>query len=118
MVPGLVTVFLLNIVAVWNNYFLPLIIFTRSSAYPLTVGLALLAQGAGTGSKGGLVPVLIAGGLVTVIPVILLFVLLQRYFRADLLTEGAPPDEAAKPRQASPDEQPGQQPRQAKPRKA
>ena len=85
MVPGLVTVFLLNIVAVWNNYFLPLIIFTRSSAYPLTVGLALLAQGAGTGSKGGLVPVLIAGGLVTVIPVILLFVLLQRYFRADLL---------------------------------
>ncbi|HET6193843.1 MAG TPA: ABC transporter permease subunit, partial [Trebonia sp.] len=28
MVPGLVTVFLLNIVAVWNNYFLPLIIFT------------------------------------------------------------------------------------------
>jgi multiple sugar transport system permease protein len=31
------------------------------------------------------VPVLIAGGLVTVIPVILLFVLLQRYFRADLL---------------------------------
>jgi multiple sugar transport system permease protein len=85
MVPGLVTVFLLNIVAVWNNYFLPLIIFTRSSAYPLTVGLALLAQGAGTGSKGGLAPVLIAGGLVTVVPVILLFVLLQRYFRADLL---------------------------------
>jgi multiple sugar transport system permease protein len=89
MVPGLVTVFLLNIVAVWNNYFLPLIIFTRSSAYPLTVGLALLAQGAGTGSKGGLVPVLIAGGLVTVIPVILLFVLLQRYFRADLLRGSA-----------------------------
>ena len=57
MVPGLVTVFLLNIVAVWNNYFLPLIIFTRSSSYPLTVGLALLAQGAGTGTKGGLVPV-------------------------------------------------------------
>ena len=85
MVPGLVTVFLLNVVAVWNNYFLPLIIFTRSSSYPLTVGLALLAQGAGTGSKGGLVPVLIAGGLVTVIPVVLLFVLLQRYFRADLL---------------------------------
>ena len=85
MLPGLVTVFLLNVVAVWNNYFLPLIIFTRSSSYPLTVGLALLAQGAGTGSKGGLVPVLIAGGLVTVIPVIVLFLLLQRYFRADLL---------------------------------
>ena len=89
MLPGLVTVFLLNVVAVWNNYFLPLIIFTHSSSYPLTVGLALLAQGAGTGTKGGLVPVLIAGELVTVIPVVLLFVLLQRYFRADLLRGSA-----------------------------
>jgi multiple sugar transport system permease protein len=85
MVPGLVTVFLLNVVTVWNNYFLPLIIFTRSSSYPLTVGLALLAQGAGTGSKAALVPVLIAGGLVTVIPIVALFLVLQRYFRADLL---------------------------------
>ena len=89
MVPGLVTVFLLSVVAVWNNYFLPLIIFTRNSSYPLTVGLALLAQGAGTGTKAGLVPVLIAGGLVTVVPVVLLFVVLQRYFRADLLRGSA-----------------------------
>ncbi|MCU1493172.1 MAG: binding-protein-dependent transport system inner rane component [Acidimicrobiaceae bacterium] len=85
MVPGVVTVLLLSIVAVWNNYFLPLIIFTHNSSYPLTVGLALLAQGASSGTKGGLVPVLIAGGLVTIIPVIVLFVFLQRYFRGDLL---------------------------------
>lgn len=85
MLPGLVTVLLLNVVAIWNNYFLPLIIFTRNSSYPLTVGLAALAQGAETGSKGQLVPVLIAGGLVTVAPVIVLFVFLQRYFRGGLL---------------------------------
>jgi multiple sugar transport system permease protein len=85
MVPGLVTVLLLSVVAVWNNYFLPLIIFTHNSAYPLTVGLASLSQGAETGSKGQLVPVLIAGGLVTVIPIIVLFVFLQRYFRGGLL---------------------------------
>jgi multiple sugar transport system permease protein len=86
MVPGLLTILLLSIVAVWNNYFLPLIIFTKSSAYPLTVGLASLAQGAETGSKGQLVPVLLGGGLVTVVPVILLFLVLQRYFRAGLLS--------------------------------
>ncbi len=85
MVPGLITVLLLNVVAIWNNYFLPLIIFTHNSAYPLTVGLAALAQGAETGSKGQLVPVLIAGGLVTVVPIILLFLFLQRYFRGGLL---------------------------------
>ena len=39
MVPGLMTVLLLSVVAVWNNYFLPLIIFCKNSLYPLTVGI-------------------------------------------------------------------------------
>ncbi|MBO0883719.1 MAG: carbohydrate ABC transporter permease, partial [Mycobacterium sp.] len=37
MVPGLMTVLLISVVAVWNNYFLPLIIFTRNDLYPVTV---------------------------------------------------------------------------------
>ena len=85
IVPGLVTVLLLSVVAVWNNYFLPLIIFSRNSAYPLTVGLASLSHAAETGSKSQLVPVLITGGLVTVIPLIALFVLLEKYFRRGAL---------------------------------
>ncbi|MGH8891006.1 MAG: carbohydrate ABC transporter permease [Acidothermaceae bacterium] len=85
MVPGLVTVLLLSVVAVWNNYFLPLIIFSRNSSYPLTVGLASLSHAAETGSKAQLVPVLIAGGLVTIAPLILLFFLLEKYFRRGAL---------------------------------
>jgi len=85
MVPGLVTVLLLSVVAVWNNYFLPLIIFSRNSSYPLTVGLASLSHAAETGSKAELVPVLIAGGLVTITPLILLFFLLEKYFRRGAL---------------------------------
>jgi multiple sugar transport system permease protein len=84
-VPGLVTVLLLTVVAVWNNYFLPLVIFSRSSLYPLTVGLSSLSQAAETGSQAQAVPVLIAGGLVTVLPLILLFLLLERYFRGGAL---------------------------------
>jgi multiple sugar transport system permease protein len=80
-VPGLVTVLLLTVVAVWNNYFLPLVLFSRSSLYPLTVGLSTLSQAAETGSQAAAVPVLIAGGLVTVLPLIALFLLLERYFR-------------------------------------
>jgi multiple sugar transport system permease protein len=84
-VPGLMTVLLLTVVAVWNNYFLPLIIFSKNGLYPLTVGLASLSQAAETGSKADLVPILIAGGLVTVLPLIALFLLLERYFRAGAL---------------------------------
>jgi len=84
-VPGLVTVFLLTLVAIWNNYFLPLMIFSKSKFYPLTVGLSALSRAAETGSKADVVPVLITGGLVTILPLIVLFVLLQRYFRGGLL---------------------------------
>ena len=83
--PGLVTVLLITIVAIWNNYFLPLIIFSRNSLYPLTVGLASISASAQTGSKADLVPVLITGGLVTVVPLILLFLVLERYFRGGIL---------------------------------
>lgn len=83
--PGLTTVFLISVVAIWNNYFLPLIIFSRSSLYPLTVGLADLSQAAETGSRADLVPVLITGGLITVVPLVVLFLLLERYFRGGVL---------------------------------
>lgn len=83
--PGLMTVLLISIVAIWNNYFLPLIIFSKSSLYPLTVGLSALSNAAETGTKAELVPVLITGGLVTVVPLILLFLLLERFFRGGML---------------------------------
>jgi multiple sugar transport system permease protein len=84
-VPGLMTVLLITVVAVWNNYFLPLIIFSKNSLYPLTVGLSSVSAAAESGTKADLVPVLITGGLVTVLPLIVLFLLLERYFRAGAL---------------------------------
>ena len=85
IVPGLLTVLLLTVVAVWNNYFLPLVLFSRNGLYPLTVGLSALSQAAETGTKAELVPVLIAGGLVTVLPLIALFLVLEKYFRGGAL---------------------------------
>jgi multiple sugar transport system permease protein len=85
MVPGLVTVLLLSFVAVWNNYFLPLIIFSRSSLYPLTVGLGLLSQHAEANGTSAFVPLVVVGALVTILPLIVLFLVLQRYWRSGLL---------------------------------
>jgi len=85
MVPGLMTVLLLSIVGVWNNYFLPLIIFSQNQLYPLTVGLGLWSQRAQNSGNAELFPLVVIGGLVTIVPLIALFLVLQRYWRSGLL---------------------------------
>ena len=42
MVPGLVTIFLFQFVAVWNNFLLPFIMLSDENKFPLTVGLYTL----------------------------------------------------------------------------
>jgi len=85
MLPGMMTVLLLNVVGVWNNYFLPLIIFSQNHLYPLTVGIGLWSQRAQNSGNTELFPLVVIGGLVTIAPLIALFLLLQRYWRSGLL---------------------------------
>ncbi|HEY9242297.1 MAG TPA: carbohydrate ABC transporter permease [Streptosporangiaceae bacterium] len=85
MIPGLMTVLLLSVVTVWNNYFLPLIIFSQNRLYPLTVGLGLWSQRAQNSGNAELFPLVVLGGLVTIVPLIALFLILQRYWRSGLL---------------------------------
>jgi multiple sugar transport system permease protein len=85
MVPGLMTVLLISVVAVWNNYFLPLIIFTNNNLFPLTVGMGLWSQHATTTGDNNLYPLIVMGGLVTIVPLIVLFLVLQRYWRGGML---------------------------------
>jgi multiple sugar transport system permease protein len=85
MLPGLLTVFLLNVVTVWNNYFLPLIIFSRNDLYPLTVGIGVWTNQAQNSGDAILFPLVVTGGLVTVLPMVGLFLLVQRYWRGGML---------------------------------
>lgn len=85
MVPGLLTVLLINVVTVWNNYFLPLLIFNVNTKYPLTVGLGLWSSRAVNSGDANLYPMLVMGGLVTIVPLIILFLVLQRYWRGGML---------------------------------
>jgi multiple sugar transport system permease protein len=87
MMPGAVTVLLFTVVATWNNYFLPFIIFSRQDLYPVTVGLSLWAtQAVAGGSAEQLYPLVVTGGIFAVLPLMILFVVLQRYWRAGLLS--------------------------------
>jgi multiple sugar transport system permease protein len=82
MVPGLVTIFLFQFVAVWNNFLLPFIMLSDENKFPLTVGLyTLLNRGSSAPSLYSLV---VTGSLLSVIPLIILFLSLQRYWRTDI----------------------------------
>lgn len=85
--PGLVTVFLFSLVATWNNYFLPLIMLNSSELYPLTVGLAQIqaAASAGGGAQA-LFSTVITGSLVAIVPLVIAFLFLQRYWQSGLAT--------------------------------
>jgi len=85
MVPGLLTVLLLSIAATWNNYILPLIIFSNNNLFPGTVGMGLWLQHAGNSGDNNLYPLLVLGGLVMIVPMIALFAVLQRYWRGGML---------------------------------
>jgi len=86
MGPGLVTVFLLQFVGIWNNFLLPFIMLSDADRFPLTVGLyTMLNQGA---QQPALYTLVIAGVLLSIIPLIVLFLVLQRYWRLDLVTGG------------------------------
>jgi len=82
MLPGLVTIFLFQFVAVWNNFMLPYIMLGNDHLFPITVGLnGLLNQGA---SAPALYTLVITGALLSIIPLVILFLVLQRYWRVDL----------------------------------
>ncbi len=85
MKPGLMTVLLISVVAVWNNYFLPFIIFSQNSIFPLTVGIGVWATRAQNAGDERIFPLIVMGGLVTIIPLMLLFLVIQRRWRTGLL---------------------------------
>lgn len=82
MSPALVTIFLFQFVAIWNNFFLPMVMLQSDRLYPITLGLY------NWNGQISRVPLLqesvIAGSLVSVVPLVIVFLLLQRFWRAGL----------------------------------
>ena len=86
MRPGVITVLLLSVVSTWNNYFLPLIMLSSSKLYPLPVGIGLWSQLASSNNNSGqsLWTLVIVGSLVSVVPLVVAFLTLQRYWQGGL----------------------------------
>ena len=83
MVPALVTILLFQFVAIWNNYFLPLVMLSDQKLFPITVGLQTWNVTTG-GANKFLYTLIIAGALVSSIPLLCGCIILQRFWRGGL----------------------------------
>ncbi|MFW0772380.1 carbohydrate ABC transporter permease [Paenarthrobacter nitroguajacolicus] len=84
-VPSIATVALVTVVSEWNDYIWPLIITDRPETMTLPVGLTLLQNSEGNGAGWG---ILMAGAVLVIVPILLVFAALQRYIVAGL-TQGS-----------------------------
>ncbi len=84
LAPGIVTCALFTIVATWNNYFLPLIMLKDADWYPLTIGLNQWKDQASTAGGQAIQNLVITGSLITIIPLVIAFLLLQKYWQSGL----------------------------------
>ncbi|CAD5995570.1 Carbohydrate ABC transporter membrane protein 2, CUT1 family [Agreia sp. COWG] len=82
MTPALVTIFLFQFVAIWNNFFLPLIMLRDQTLFPVTLGLYTW------NSQVNQIPEIrtfvIIGAFLSIIPLIIAFLSLQRFWRGGL----------------------------------
>ncbi|MFE2181631.1 carbohydrate ABC transporter permease [Streptomyces sp. NPDC059455] len=80
--PGFVTVFLFQLTAIWNNFFLPMVMLSDQHLYPLSLGLYTWNSAATVSPE--YYPLVVIGSLLAVVPLIVAFVLLQRYWKSGL----------------------------------
>lgn len=81
--PALVTLALFTFVGTWSDFMWPLIILTDESRHTLPVAIASLL-----GEHAVDVELMMAGSVVTVLPVLLLFLALQRHYIAGITAGG------------------------------
>jgi multiple sugar transport system permease protein len=82
MLPGLVTVFLTQFVGIWNNFLLPVVMLNNDELYPLTLGL--YTWNGSVQQDSGLPALVLIGSVVSIVPLIIAFVALQRFWQNGL----------------------------------
>lgn len=81
--PAIIAQGLLGIVACYNDYLLPLIYLVREKDYTLQIALQMFS----TGNNDNL-PTVMAGAVISILPILILYFCLQKYFISGLTTSG------------------------------
>ena len=85
MTPALVTILLFQFVAIWNNYFLPLVMLNDPNLFPITVGLQSWNVTVSNPSTGQTIySMIVTGALLSSIPLLIGCIILQRFWRSGL----------------------------------
>ncbi len=82
--PAIATVAIMAFLYSWNIFLWPLVVAQSSDVYTAPVGLAIASQAPNRTDYG----VLLAGAIVVLLPVLILFLFLQRYFIRGAATSG------------------------------
>jgi multiple sugar transport system permease protein len=82
VVPGYVTILLFQFVAIWNNFLLPLVMLSDTSKFPVSLGLYVWNSQATADPR--FYPLVITGSFVAVVPLVLAFIGLQRFWKSGL----------------------------------
>jgi len=83
--PAVITVLLLSVVATWNNFFLPQVMLANGKLWPITVGLNDWLYQSNNGNNAEQVwNLVVSGAFVSVVPLIVAFLFLQRYWQSGL----------------------------------
>ena len=86
--PALLTLTILSFQGVWNEFLMPLIVVRASpSHWTLPFGLSTLGKG-GAGGQSFDYPVMMAGSILTIVPVAIIFVIFQRFFVRGVASSG------------------------------
>lgn len=81
--PVIMTVTLLTFVAAWNEFIWPLLVTTTSTWRPLGVGLYTFVTEAGPETH-----LIMAGAVITIIPVLIVYFITQKFFTEGIATSG------------------------------
>ena len=82
MSPAMVTIFLFSFVGIWNNFFLPLVMLQDERLYPVTLGL--FSWNSQVSRAPFLQSYVVVGSLLSIIPLIIAFMVLQRFWQSGL----------------------------------
>jgi multiple sugar transport system permease protein len=82
--PAIATLTILTFLGSWNSFLWPLVVATSDRMYTLPVAIALFA----TGQQETNVALLMAGSVIVILPVLIVFILLQRYFTQGIAMTG------------------------------
>jgi len=81
--PILITLALFTFMGTWNDFMWPLIVLTDNSLYTLPVALANLMLEHSKDPE-----LMMAGSVITIIPVLIVFLFLQKYYISGIMTGG------------------------------